>query len=110
MAALGATEFLLKQTSSRALAATIREVHKGNRFYCYRISKRIQDHSQKSRSRGALKKSGTRLSSREVEVLQLISEGRPNKQIAAEQGVSFKTVDKHRQRLMEKLIGEAPHG
>jgi DNA-binding NarL/FixJ family response regulator len=38
-----------------------------------------------------------------VEVLQLIAEGRANKQIAAELGVSFKTVDKHRQAIMEKL-------
>ena len=44
-----------------------------------------------------------RLSSREVEVLQLIAEGKPNKQVAAELGVSFKTVDKHRQHLMSKL-------
>jgi DNA-binding NarL/FixJ family response regulator len=38
-----------------------------------------------------------------VEVLQLIAEGKPNKQVAAELGVSFKTVDKHRQHLMAKL-------
>ena len=38
-----------------------------------------------------------------MEVLQLIAEGKPNKQIAAELGVSFKTVDKHRQHLMAKL-------
>ena len=37
------------------------------------------------------------------EVLQLIAEGKPNKQVAAELGVSFKTVDKHRQRVMRKL-------
>jgi DNA-binding NarL/FixJ family response regulator len=36
-------------------------------------------------------------------VLQLIAEGKVNKQIAAELGVSFKTVDKHRQHLMAKL-------
>jgi DNA-binding NarL/FixJ family response regulator len=38
-----------------------------------------------------------------VEVLQLIAEGKPNKQVAAELGVTFKTVDKHRQHLMSKL-------
>ena len=45
----------------------------------------------------------TRLTSREVEVLQLIAEGQPNKQAAVELGISVKTVEKHRQRLMEKL-------
>ena len=38
-----------------------------------------------------------------MEVLQLIAEGKPNKQVAAELSVSFKTVDKHRQHLMAKL-------
>jgi DNA-binding NarL/FixJ family response regulator len=38
-----------------------------------------------------------------VEVLQLVAEGKPNKQVATELGVSFKTVDKHRQHLMSKL-------
>ena len=52
---------------------------------------------------GSFKKKSNRLSSREVEVLQLIAEGKPNKQVAAELGVSFKTVDKHRQHLMGKL-------
>ena len=36
-------------------------------------------------------------------MLQLIAEGKPNKQLAAELGVTFKTVNKHRQHLMTKL-------
>jgi FixJ family two-component response regulator len=40
--------------------------------------------------RGSFKKKHNRLSSREMEVLQLIAEGKPNKQVAAELGVSFK--------------------
>jgi DNA-binding NarL/FixJ family response regulator len=104
VAALGAAGFLLKQTSSDVLAKAIREAHKGNTFFGPSMSKRIHDRSQKSvDGREQLKKSGNRLSSREVEVLQLIAEGKPNKQVAAELGVSFKTVDKHRQHLMSKL-------
>jgi DNA-binding NarL/FixJ family response regulator len=99
VAALGAAGFLLKQTSSHVLAEAIREVQKGNKFYSPAISKRVHDRSQASLTRG----STNRLSSREVEVLQLIAEGKPNKQVAAELGVSFKTVDKHRQHLMAKL-------
>ena len=53
--------------------------------------------------KGTFKRKNNHLSSREVEVLQLIAEGKPNKQVAAELGVSFKTVDKHRQHLMGKL-------
>jgi DNA-binding NarL/FixJ family response regulator len=38
-----------------------------------------------------------------VEILQLIAEGQANKQIAVELDISIKTVEKHRQHLMEKL-------
>jgi DNA-binding NarL/FixJ family response regulator len=99
VAVLGAAGFLLKQTSSHVLATAIREVQKGNTFYSPSVSKRVRDRFQASLARG----SSNRLSSREIEVLQLIAEGKPNKQVAAELGVSFKTVDKHRQHLMAKL-------
>ena len=104
MTELGASGFLLKQTSSHVLAEAIREVHKGNTFFSPSIAKRIHGRGQKPPGRkGQIKKKTNRLSSREVEVLQLIAEGQPNKQVAAELGVSFKTIDKHRQHLMAKL-------
>src|SRR6476660_3242558 len=104
VAVLGATGFLVKQTSSENLAKAIREVKKGNRFFSQSLSKRIQDRSRNSAARGeSSKKKHNQLSSREMEVLQLIAEGKSNKQVAAELGVSFKTVDKHRQHLMSKL-------
>lgn len=102
-ATLGAAGFLLKQTSSHVLATAIREVQAGKSFFSPSVSKRVKDRSDKLVARGGSKKIGNRLSSREVEVLQLIAEGKPNKQVAAELGVSFKTVDKHRQHLMSKL-------
>jgi len=43
------------------------------------------------------------LTSRELEVLQLVAEGKLNKQAAAELGISPKTVEKHRQQLTSKL-------
>ena len=101
---LGAAGFLLKQTSSHVLAKAIREVQKGNTFFSPAISKRVHERSPEAAGpRGNFKQKNNRLSSREVEVLQLIAEGKPNKQVAAELGVSFKTVDKHRQHLMSKL-------
>ena len=103
--ALGAAGFLLKQTSSHILASAIRAVQKGNTFFSRAASKGPQHPDRKAAlgGAGASKKSANRLSSRETEELQLIAEGKPNKQVAAELGVSFKTVDKHRQHLMAKL-------
>jgi DNA-binding NarL/FixJ family response regulator len=103
VAALGAAGFLLKQTSGHVLATAIREVQKGHTFFSPAVTRRVQTRAKKAVDRGESKANGNHLSSREVEVLQLIAEGKPNKQIAAELGVSFKTVDKHRQHLMSKL-------
>ena len=101
---LGAAGFLLKQTSSDVLATAIREVQKGNTYFSPAIARQIHVRDPKSPGRGKpFKTKSSRLSSRELEVLQLIAEGQPNKQVAAELGVSFKTVDKHRQHLMGKL-------
>lgn len=104
VATLGAAGFLLKQTSSDVLAKAIREVQKGNTFFSPVVAKWVNGGEGSYRDRaGQSKRRTNRLSSREVEVLQLIAEGKPNKQVAAELGVSFKTVDKHRQNLMTKL-------
>ena len=101
-AAAGAAGYLLKQSSARFLADAIREVREGNTVFSPACAGRIRKCRQKSLDgRGRTKTAG--LSSRETEVLQLIAEGEPNKQIAAGLGVSVKTVEKHRAGLMRKL-------
>ena len=100
--AIGAVGFLLKQTSSQNLSVAIREVQKGNTFFSASISRRLHDQKASAKG-GALRKKVARLSSRELEVLQLIAEGKANKETAAELGISIKTVEKHRQNLMAKL-------
>jgi DNA-binding NarL/FixJ family response regulator len=102
--ALGAAGYLLKQTSAHVLSKAVREVQKGNTFFSPSIARRLHNHRGQSPDPGErVQKKGARLSSREVEVLQLIAEGQANKQVAVELGISVKTVEKHRQRLMEKL-------
>jgi DNA-binding NarL/FixJ family response regulator len=100
----GAMGFLLKQTSAYDVCRAIREVQSGKTFFGPAISKR-QDHlnPQSLNRAGALKKKNARLTSREMEVLQLIAEGKANKQTASELGIGIKTVEKHREHLMEKL-------
>ena len=100
--AFGAVGFLLKQTSSHDLSGAIREVQKGNTFFSPSIARRLHDPKMPARG-GALRKKVACLSSRELEVLQLIAEGKANKQTAVELGISAKTVEKHRTRLMRKL-------
>ena len=101
---LGAAGYLIKQTSADLLARAIREVQKGNTFFSPSIARRVRSLSLESPDGwGTLKKKKAALSSRELEVLQLVAEGRANKQIARGLGISIKTVEKHRQHLMRKL-------
>jgi DNA-binding NarL/FixJ family response regulator len=92
--AAGATGYLLKQSSAHILAEAIRAIEKGRPVFSPAIAKRIGDN-------GGIRRN--LLTSREEEVLQLVAEGAPNKQVAAELGISIKTVEKHRQHLMDKL-------
>ncbi|MCL5098676.1 MAG: response regulator transcription factor, partial [Candidatus Omnitrophica bacterium] len=100
----GALGFLLKQSSSHVLSEGIREVNKGNTFFDSSIAKRLRERERKLLDRaGLLESRNTRLTSREMEVLQLIAEGKANKETAAELGISIKTVEKHREKVMSKL-------
>jgi len=101
---LGASGYLIKQSSAKMLWKAIHEVQKGHKVFSPSVSRCLERQNEKElNSSGVLKKKNTRLSSRETEVLQLIAEGKANKQIAAELSISIKTVEKHRQHLMEKL-------
>jgi DNA-binding NarL/FixJ family response regulator len=100
----GAAGFLLKQTSAHELCRAVREVHQGKTFFSPSISKRQNRLRAQSLDRCGLPgKKPVRLTAREVEVLQLIAEGKANKEVAGELGVGIKTVEKHREHLMQKL-------
>jgi DNA-binding NarL/FixJ family response regulator len=102
----GAVGFLLKQTSAHDVCRAIREVKKGNTFFSPSVSKRkerLDRHNPRSPGRPGQDKKIAQLTSREMEVLQLIAEGKANKETAAELGIGIKTVEKHREHLMEKL-------
>src|SRR6266571_1394842 len=100
----GAAGYLLKQTAASDLIKAVREARKGNAFFSPAISKRLLDHYREAFMKGIpVRRRNDLLTSREAEVLQLIAEGKPNKQIAAELCISIKTVEKHRQQVMNKL-------
>jgi len=100
----GAAGYLVKQTAANDLLKAIREAHKGNAYFSPSIAKRLRDHCREAFSVGQpVKRRSDYLTTREAEVLQLIAEGRANKQIASELCISIKTVEKHRQQVMNKL-------
>ena len=90
----GVMGYLLKQASLEVLSKAIREAHAGRLF--------LGPSVQRPHSGSQFEKQPA-LTVREAEVLQLVAEGRANKQIASDLDISIKTVEKHRQHLMEKL-------
>jgi DNA-binding NarL/FixJ family response regulator len=101
----GIAGYLVKQTAAHELPKAIREAKKGNAFFSASISKKLLDqmHNRFMDGGSHQKKKHNTLTTREAEVLQLIAEGFPNKGIASELGISIKTVEKHRQQVMNKL-------
>ena len=100
----GARGYLPKQTSASDVYRAIREVYLGNTFLSNSISvrlDRLKSHPAKRAS--SFGKKAALLTSRELEVLQLIAEGKANKETASELTISIKTVEKHRGNLMDKL-------
>jgi DNA-binding NarL/FixJ family response regulator len=101
---VGAVGFLLKQTSAHDVCLAIREVQKGKTFFSASVARRINHLNPPAPGRaGSVNKKSAILTSREMEVLQLIAEGKANKETAAELGIGIKTVEKHREHLMTKL-------
>ncbi len=103
--AFGASGFLIKQTAAHVLPEAIRQVYRGSEFYSPTISNRLLQQERKAHQKGDKRPKDeiAKLSSRETEVLQLVAEGKANKETADELHISIKTVEKHRQSLMEKL-------
>lgn len=99
----GAVGFLIKQSSAENVCEAIREVQKGKTYFSSSVAKRLQQQNGTSLNRNGALKARSPLSSREMEVLQLIAEGKANKETASELGISIKTVEKHRENLMSKL-------
>jgi DNA-binding NarL/FixJ family response regulator len=100
---IGVSGYLIKQTAAHVLPEAIRQVAAGKTFFSPLIAKRLADQARKVRANGSPATKPIRLTPREMEVLQLIAEGNANKTSADILNISIKTVEKHRQSLMEKL-------
>ncbi|MCC7410559.1 MAG: response regulator transcription factor [Gammaproteobacteria bacterium] len=98
----GASGYLLKDSAVEELGLAVRTLAGGQVYLSPGIAGAVIDTFLK-RSPGAQPLKSTALSTREREVLQLIAEGRPTADIAADLHVSVKTVESHRKNIMDKL-------
>lgn len=97
----GAHGYLLKDTAATELRTAIRAVCRGDSYFSPPVARRLS-----AAVRGELDAEPAgldQLTGREREVLEGIARGRTNKEIAAELGISFRTVETHRESLMKKL-------
>jgi len=99
----GARAYLLKDSATTDLVQAIRAVVEGKSFFSPSVSKvLLQDYMRKLRRSGA-EDSYDLLSPREREVLQLVAEGKSNKEVANLLNLSTYTVETHRAKIMQKL-------
>ncbi len=101
--AAGARAYLLKDATDEDLLPAIRTVAAGKPFFSAAVSSvLIEDYMRTLQKRG-LTDSYDLLTNREKEVLQLLAEGRSNKEVATLLDVGLTTVETHRGNLMQKL-------
>jgi DNA-binding NarL/FixJ family response regulator len=98
----GASGYMLKDCAFSELANAIRTLMGGGIYISPKIAGNVlKEFTQ--RANPARKTNRTELSDREKEVLQLIAEGHSTKKIASTLHVSVKTVETHRQHIMQKI-------
>jgi DNA-binding NarL/FixJ family response regulator len=102
MLAAGATGYLLKDSAFEELARAIRTVAAGRTYLCPLVAGVVVQTLVRA-SHAVQPARSPVLTPREREVLQLLAEGKSTKQIAGTLGVSVKTVETHRSRIMDKL-------
>lgn len=99
---VGASGYMLKLSAAEDLIQAIRSVASGEIYLDKEISDKITDSYVRTRlHRGTSRHKN--LTDREEEVLRSIAQGYSNKEIAAQLGISVKTVESHKSNLMEKL-------
>ncbi len=95
--AVGAAGYLLKTSPGRELVEGIRAVASGSTVLSPELTRKL------AQARLEPARASDRLSSREFAVLRLIAQGRANKEVALELGISLRTVEGHLHNIFEKL-------
>lgn len=99
----GAKGYLLKDTADLDLYQAVQSVAQGKPFFSPSIAKTLlEDYMRQLQQRG-LQDSYDLLTDREKEILQLLAEGKSNKEVAGQLNLSPSTVETHRTRIMQKL-------
>jgi DNA-binding NarL/FixJ family response regulator len=99
----GAKGYILKESAGEEVVKAIRKVQTGQHYLSQEISETVVTDYIKHRGTDEEKNPFKSLSKREREILQLIVEGKSNKEISDVLFISPKTVETYRSRIMQKL-------
>jgi two-component system response regulator NreC len=99
----GARAYLLKDSAEADLINAIRAVSEGKAFFSPAISKMLMDDYVRRLEQRGVDDSYELLTTREREILQLLAEGKSNKEVAAMLNLSLYTVETHRGNILQKL-------
>jgi DNA-binding NarL/FixJ family response regulator len=102
--AVGVHGYVLKSDAARELVAAVEALAEHKPYFTTRVSQMVLEGYLKSEASGpAALPRFRRLTAREREVVQLLAEGKSNKEVAARLGISVKTAETHRGNIMRKL-------
>jgi DNA-binding NarL/FixJ family response regulator len=99
----GAKGYLLKDSARTEIIDAIRAVSQGHSFLTRKISRMLQEDYIQQLERRGLDDRYDLLTGREREILQLVAEGRANKEVASLLNISLTTVETHRTHVLQKL-------
>ncbi len=99
----GARGYLLKDSLRSDVVEAVRSVAQGRSFLTRKVSKLLQEDYIREMERRGVEDSYDLLTSREREILQLVAEGRTNKEVANVLNIGLTTVETHRTHILQKL-------
>jgi len=106
----GAHGYILKSDAGRHLLSAVESILEGRHYFSSQVSEVLFESFQRKDMPHAPADEGAKPTSREREIIQLLAEGRSNKEVASALGISVKTAETHRAAVMRKLglhsIGE----
>jgi DNA-binding NarL/FixJ family response regulator len=99
----GASGFVLKSDAERDLIAAVDALLHNKSFFTSAASDVILSNLRGTAPKRSARSTGGRLSIREREIVQLLAEGKSNKEVASLLNISTRTVENHRAKTMDKL-------
>ena len=100
----GALGYILKSDLTECLARAVKAVSEGKRFLTPKVSEIVLDGFLKTKGQHQQReRAGARPTPREIEIVRLLAEGKVNKEVAALLGITVRTVETHRSKIMLKL-------